>query len=201
MLIPLADLLGVSVTELLMGERMTDGGSMQTDAVEHLVKTAITYADEKPKRAYHEKSIWPVFYGISLLIGGLGTFLNYKIGQSYRETLPGFMIMCAAFGAYFCFFVRMKLPSFYDENHISVFFDGPIRMNIAGLRLHNGNWPHIVRAARISLCLSMITFPMLAFLMGRIGWDFSGNFVLMAFFFCACFLPIYIVGNKYKCRS
>ena len=52
LLIPLANLLDVSVTELLMCERLPNNDVLKPDKVEDIVKTAITYADESPERAY-----------------------------------------------------------------------------------------------------------------------------------------------------
>ena len=68
LLIPLANLLDVSVTELLMCERLPNDDVLKPDKVEDIVKTAITYADEAPERAYHVKSKWIVIYGISLVV-------------------------------------------------------------------------------------------------------------------------------------
>lgn len=45
LLIPLANLLDVSVTELLMCERLPNNDVLKPDKVEDIVKTAITYAD------------------------------------------------------------------------------------------------------------------------------------------------------------
>lgn len=58
LLIPLANLLDVSVTELLMCERLPNNDILNPDKVEDIVKTAINYADEAPERAYHVKSNW-----------------------------------------------------------------------------------------------------------------------------------------------
>ena len=46
LLIPLANLLDVSVTELLMCEKLPNNDVLKPDKVEDIVKTAITYADE-----------------------------------------------------------------------------------------------------------------------------------------------------------
>ena len=45
LLIPLSELLGVSVTELLMCERMEKEEPIDADQVEELVKTAISYTE------------------------------------------------------------------------------------------------------------------------------------------------------------
>lgn len=201
LLIPLADLLGTSVTELLMSERIAHGSTMENDTVENIVKTAITYADENPERAYHVKSKWFAFYSLSLLTGSIGMFLNYMTEQSCMETLSTIMVLCAIFGAYFCFFVKTKLPSFYDENRVSIFYDGAFRMNVPGVNFNNSNWLHIVKAVRFFVCFSMIIFPIFNFIIGNIRlefWSNSGNYLLLAIFLCGLFIPIYVIGKKYE---
>ena len=175
LLIPLANLLDVSVTELLMCEKLPNDDVLKPDKVEDIVKTAITYADESPERAYHVKSKWIVFYGFSLLICCIGTFLNYTTAQPCMETLETLALLSAVFGAYFCCFVRTKLSSFYDENSVNIFYDGPFRMNVPGVKFNNRNWPHIVRTLRLSLCLCMILFPIINIVAGSIVADVWEN--------------------------
>ena len=55
----------------------------------------------------------------------------------------------------------MRLPPLYDEHELSFFADGPFRMNMAGVRFHNGNWPYIIRAMRVWLLGLMVLFPVL----------------------------------------
>ncbi len=201
LLIPLGDLLGVSVTELLMCEKMTQGNTLKANEVESIVKTAITYADESPERAYQVKSNWIAFYGLSFLISCIGMFINYKIEQPYLDTLALIVLLCAVFGAYFCCFVKTKLPAFYDENKVNLFYDGPFRMHIPGMRLHNRNWPHIVKTIRLCMCLYMILFPIFAFVTGSIMPDTRnavGNYWILLLFLCGLFIPIYLSGKKYE---
>ena len=201
LLIPLANLLDVSVTELLMCERLPNNDVLKPDKVEDIVKTAITYADESPERAYHVKSKWIVFYGFSLLICCIGTFLNYTTAQPCMESLTTLALLSAVFGAYFCCFVRTKLSSFYDENSVNIFYDGPFRMNVPGVKFNNRNWPHIVRTLRLSLCLCMILFPIINIVAGSIVadvWENIGKYVFLAMFLCGVLLPIYVVGKKYE---
>ena len=182
LLIPLANLLDVSVTELLMCEKLPNDDVLKPDKVEDIVKTAITYADESPERAYHVKSKWIVFYGFSLLICCIGTFLNYTTAQPCMETLETLALLSAVFGAYFCCFVRTKLSSFYDENSVNIFYD-------------------IVRTLRLSLCLCMILFPIINIVAGSIVadvWENIGKYVFLAMFLCGVLLPIYVVGKKYE---
>ena len=201
LLIPLANLLEVSVTELLMCERIPQDDTLNPDKVEDIVKTAITYPDESPERAYHVKSKWIVIYGFSLLICCIGTFLNYTAAQPCTESLTTLALLNAVFGAYFCCFVRTKLSSFYDENSVNIFYDGPFHMNVPGVKFNNRNWPHIVRILRLSLCLCMILFPIINIVAGSIVadvWENIGKYVFLAMFLCGVLLPIYVVGKKYE---
>ena len=201
LLIPLASLLDVSVTELLMCERLPNGDVLKPDKVENIVKTAITYADEAPERAYHVKSKWIVIYVISLLICGIGTFLNHTVATPCMDALVTFVLMCAVFGAYFCCCVRMKLSRFYDENNVNIFYDGPFRMHVPGVNFNNRNWPHIVQALRLSLCLNMILLPVLNLVinsMAVVTWANIGKYVFLVIVPCSVFLPIYVVGKRYE---
>ena len=60
LLIPLAEQLGVSVTELLRCERL--GSGIDAGQVEELVKAAISYGAQKPERAWHSGRRWPGLY-------------------------------------------------------------------------------------------------------------------------------------------
>jgi len=200
LLIPLAELLGVSVTELLRCERMPASASLEPHEVEDIVRTAISYSDERPERAYHTRTRWIVLYLLSLLVGAAGTYLNFATGQAHLEILPTNMILYAVFGAYFCCFVKTKLPSFYDGNRVGLYYDGAFRMNVPGVSFNNRNWPHIVKAMRASLCLSMALLPLFNYVMGFTGrlWLLCGSFVHLAVILCSIFLPVYLVGKKYE---
>ena len=135
------------------------------------------------------------------LICCIGTFLNYTTAQPCMETLETLALLSAVFGAYFCCFVRTKLSSFYDENSVNIFYDGPFRMNVPGVKFNNRNWPHIVRTLRLSLCLCMILFPIINIVAGSIVadvWENIGKYVFLAMFLCGVLLPIYVVGKKYE---
>ena len=72
-----------------MCERLPNNDILNPDKVEDIVKTAINYADEAPERAYHVKSNWIIIYGISLLICGISTFLNYTMEKPWN-VIPGY---------------------------------------------------------------------------------------------------------------
>ena len=89
----------------------------------------------------------------------------------------------------------------YHENSVNIFYDGPFRMNVPGVKFNNHNWPHIVRTLRLSLCLCMILFPIINIVAGSIVadvWENIGKYVFLAMFLCGVLLPIYVVGKKYE---
>lgn len=181
---------------------MEKNAILETDTVEDIVKTAIHYGEEKTERAYQVKSRWFIFYGISLLLGAAGLFLNRR--EPFFESLAVLIVLCAIFGAYFCFFVKTKLPGFYDEQKVTVFYDGPFRMNMMGLKFNNRNWPHIIKVMRYWCCLSMILLPAGVFLAKSAGLTLSNaawKWTMLAVFFSTLFIPVYIAGRKYENES
>ncbi len=182
LLIPLAELLDISVTELLLCQRAEQEHPLNPDQVETAVKTALTYSEEKPVRAYHAKSKWPLIYGCSVLAGIVGTLLNIRF-QFHSESLTTGVILGIIFGAYFCFFVKTKLPPFYDQNRCGMYYDGPVRMNIPGVVFTNSNWPHIVRVGRIWTCSFVSIYPVINFCMSCFLPDIW-MYVELYFFWC-----------------
>ena len=122
LLIPLANLLDVSVTELLMCERLPNDDVLKPDKVEDIVKTAITYADESLKGISCKEQVDCLLriFPFDLLYRYISELYN---GAACMETLETLALLSAVFGAYFCCFVRTKLSSFYDENSVNIFYD------------------------------------------------------------------------------
>lgn len=200
LLIPLADLLGVTVTELLTYQRMSAGSSMDTEKVEDILKAAIIHSDSKQTdmRLYNRR--WVMTYLLCLFISCAEMILSYVKGY-WTENLLVFMGLCVGFGAYFCIFARIKLPTYYDENRIHVYSDGILRMNVPGVAFNNSNWPHILHALRIWAVVSMVFYPLLSFLMAAllpVSWQYWCNFALLFVTLFGMFVPIYVAGKKYE---
>lgn len=199
LLIPLADLLGVTVTELLTGERM-ERQPMQPEAVERIVKTAIHYTEAAPVRAWREKSRWRALYILACLANLACLLLLYRAGR-LTEPIYTSAILAALFGAYFCFLVPMKLPGYYDQNKISGICDGAVRMHIPGLYFNNRNWPYIVEAGRAALIVNLAGLPLLALVLGGLFpqlWSAAENYVMLAMLLGGLFVPMYLVGKRHE---
>ena len=200
LLVPLAELLGVTVTELLMYERMENDAPMEAGQVEAVVKTALSFSEEEAARAWQTKSKWPIVYLCSLVLGGIGTLLSHQ-HLVLIEVLWTAVVLGAVFGAYFCFLVKTRLPVFYDENRCGLYYDGSFRMNVPGIVFNNSNWPHIVRVGRLWSCLAIALYPVIHLGMCLVNvrlWLQIELYVFLILLLGGLFIPVYVVGKKFE---
>lgn len=199
LLIPLSELLGVSVTEILMSRRMAEE-PMETQEVESLVQTAIAYSANRTVRAYQVRGRACKWYVLSLLFGA-GVCLLLSLRAQLSESILCSVAFGAGFGAYFTFGVPLRLPEYYDSAKIGAFSDGALRMNLPGVSLNNRNWPHIVRAGRIWACLSMAACPLLFALLRGLApvfWMRAEKIVFLFFLLGGLFIPLYLAGKRHE---
>ncbi len=192
LLVPLAEILGVSVTELLMCRRIPPK-PMDTAAVETLVKTAIAYPQPRQSRRQY---LLPYLLSVALGFGGL----MLMEGQP-SESAAVSLVLGVVFGAYFCFFAQRELPAYYDKNRIHTLSDGFFRMNIPGIRFTNRNWPYILRVGRWWSHVFTAAVPLLCAALyrlevpHRLRWEQG---ILLTAALGGLFLPLYWVGKKYE---
>ena len=171
LLVPLAEILDVSVTELLEGKKLDRASEMKPEQVENIVKKALALSEDTPEKTGVRKKRNALILGAcalaaaaELTVGMWGAAANgaENVFSEFRELL----IMEAAlfmFGIYFWIFIKERLPSYYDENRINAYSDGVFRMHIPGVRLHNGNWHSIIKCMRIWLAAAMVAVPLTVF--------------------------------------
>ncbi|MDO5400994.1 MAG: helix-turn-helix transcriptional regulator [Eubacteriales bacterium] len=194
LLVPLAEALGVTVTELLRGKRLDK--SITPEEAEDLVQAVISCGEGQ--RAWQERSLWKPGYGLALAAGAVLAWLNWRQGL-LTESLAACMAVTAAFGAYFTFFAQLRLPGYYDRNAIGAFSDGPVRMNLPGVRFTNRNWPHILKAARLGTAAALPALPLLTLALGALGlWTVWAEKLLVFITLAALFVPMYITGWKHQ---
>ena len=95
----------------------------------------------------------------------------------------------------------MKLPGYYNQNKISGVHDGIIRVNIPGVHFNNSNWPYIVKTGRAVMLANMLILPALALVAGAINteyWLAIEKYAMLILLIGGLFIPMYIVGRKYK---
>lgn len=164
LLIPLADCLEVSVTELLRGEP-TQREALPVAEVEALVNVSLCLTGAERQRAHQRRRRWRRAFGLCALAGLAQTAALLTIGgfgwTSLENSVALVEGLCLLFGAWLCFWAEERLPAYYDQNRISAYSQGPFRIHLTGVRLNNSNWPHILNAMRGWLLGVMAVFPAL----------------------------------------
>ena len=211
LLIPLAEALGVTVTELLECRKMETPQPIPVEDVETIVKKAVSYKDSE-KRTINKR--WIVPYSICGIIALIQMYY-FRYIVAFDTLMMNMLIphmLSVIFGAYFCLFARKKLPDFYDENKINFISDGILRMNFPGIAFNNSNWPNIVGYIRLWCILCMLFMPVVFILclnviidvMFEIGLysDTAINMVTtgftLAFLVFTLIIPVYFIGKKYE---
>lgn len=198
--IPLAEKLGVTVTELLMCQCIESANQMNTEQVETLVKQAIRFSDETPTLTKQVKRQRILIFCTCFAISFLENLFLYSNGAIADSSIV-IELLGIIFGFYFFFLVKEKLPAYYDENKISSYSDGIFRMNVPGLAFNNSNWPHIINVGRIWTMTILVGYPAVCgtfSLLFPAVWSIISLFVTLLIVLGGLFLPLYIVGNKYQ---
>lgn len=201
LLVPLANALGITVTELLMCRQMEQNNVLSSAQVDQVVKTAISYTEEEKQRAGHSKKRWGLVYILSLLAACFEMVFAYRNGCITNGLILA-MSLGAGFGIYFCFLAKEKLPAHYDESRICAYSDGAFQMSLPGLALNNSNWGKILTAGRVWAVTIMLGYPVVSYVETIF---FTGIWLAIADLSLALFLtlgglfiPIYAVGKKYE---
>ena len=205
LLLPLAETLGVTVTELLVGRRLEAEEQQDREQVELLVQKAISFSGdtvEKQKQGRRKRIIafclcWG--FALAFLVAAWVT----SPGESF--IFPGgltLILLCFVFGLYFMFFAKERLPNYHDENRINAVSDGPFRMNLPGVSINNSNWPHIVRVARLWCCgggigLGLINLILMTWFPQWLQSVFVVQGILLLFLL-GLFVPMYIAAKKHE---
>ena len=209
LLVPLADIMEVTVTELLEARRI-EGTQITAVPVEDMVKKALTYSEEIQKKNTRQKVKHCILCGAGIMAGlleilGLVLLTKDTDFLSRYSSVFGLEGLSILFGIYFWIFAKEKIPSFYDENKLNFYSDGIFRINMPGLHFNNRNWPYIVRVSRLGMLALMILCPLVYFILYFIASTFSsadmvfaGQFIILLIFLGSVFIPLYVVGKKYE---
>lgn len=207
LLIPIADLLGVTVTELLKGERIQNN-TLSLQEIEALVAGSVQLSAQEQEVMDQNKRKWRNIFFICLAIAVIEFAIIYFIcGPAFFQDTPiltgtGLSLL---FASWFCLFSKDVLPTYYDENKINFVSDGVFRMNMPGLHFNNSNWPHILTASRIYLLCLSVSIPVL-YLLAWMIFDLGNTSMITVYISKYLLLPpmlgilvvIYIVGKKYE---
>ncbi len=205
LLLPLSEALGVSVTELLRGERMQ--GEMSASEVERMVARSQELSREEEEKQVRIKQKRLIFYTVEMALAALEVVGLHFLGISWEDISLDVLLVEALplfFGIWFFFFIREKLPSYYDTEKISFYADGVFRINMAGFYFNNNNWRYILKCGRLWCGLVPVVYPVLYFALRLLLPDLIWNMVavrlavILGVTLGGLFLPMCIVGRKYQ---
>lgn len=211
LLMPLSKLLGVTVPELLECRRYTEE-AIAPERVEALMSTVIQMTDEERIAAEKaRKKIQSWFIGAAV-VSLAACLLIYQYFSEFCGINPMAVpmpLMLPLFGFIFgisaCFFLKEKLPSYYDENKISAYSDGVFRMNMPGVHFNNSNWKHILGWIRTWSILMMLVGPVVWFAacwcaerMDDLDVFTGSSAVTGVGLLVSIFIPIYYLAKKYE---
>lgn len=203
LLVPLAECLDVTVTELLEGQRLGEA-SLPAGQVEELLKKTLALSDDRPEReqAGRGKRFFVLLAAaMTLLLESVAYFGRGDLLDVLTGGALFFSLMALGFGVYFWLIAPARIPGYYDENRINAYSDGPFRMNLPGVAINNSNWPHILRAMRIWSVAATVGTPLTDLVMGWTWptmWNAAGRWVLLALFLGGLFLPTYAAAKRYE---
>lgn len=203
-LVPLAEILGVTVTELLECRRLPKDEPMDSQQTEEIVKKVIGLSEEEQRKYRPDRLKRGLQLFLCAAVGLLEIWVLTMLGYSMDEifaTLGTMMILMAIFGLYFCVFTKEKLPRYYDENRISSFSDGFLRMNMPGVYFNNRNWPHIVRAGQLWAMIGLVASPAFFFVMTKflpVVWDSAAVYIILILVLGGLFIPMITVARTYE---
>lgn len=209
LLIPLAETLHVTVTELLQGRRLEQEKTFTIKEVDELMLDSIVMstgggsAEERVqrKRKLRKRYFWYILEIIAVIFEIVGLSRLFSWGELATDLFV-VELMPLFFGLWFFFFIKESLPDIYDNMEINLCSDGVFRMNVPGISFNNRNWPHILRVGRLYCIVVPLAFPvlylLLRLLLGNGIWTICRLPVVLGVTLGGLFLPMVVVGRKYE---
>ena len=203
LLVPLAEILGVTVTELLECRRLPKDEPLDSRQTEEILKRVIVLSEEEQRKYRPDRRKRGIQLLLCAVIGSLEILALVLLGYSMAElalSLFVFMVLMGVFGLYFCEFAKEKLPAFYDENKVNFYSNGIFRMNVPGISFNNRNWPHIIRAAQLWAQIGLVATPAAFYIMTSFfpaAWRPFAVYVLLFAVLGGLFIPMVALGIKY----
>ena len=206
LLIPLADILDITVTELLEGKRMEESYTEHSKQVDVLVKKALAFSDKPPEKSAERRKKHRIICASGALFAVVQWPVIFLISENFLNVINSGILTLQVIGLifmfYFWIYAKERLPAYYDENPIHCYHDGYFEMNMPPLCFNNRNWPHILRVCRIWSLLDTTVIPVCIFCINLLipeTWHLDIFFIIM--FCCSLggfFVPVYLVGKKYE---
>lgn len=203
LLIPLSEVLGVTVTELLKGEHLQKDSRLNIKDVEELVVNTIDISKQEIEKKTIQKKTWKKIYIACSCIALVQILLIYLFDNHIFCELYNLLLgtgMLVLFGFWFCIKIREHLPKYYDEYKVCSYSDGIFRMNLPGICFNNSNWPHIVSSARVWICSAIAIQPVITlavYLLLPMEMKLYANFVVLPAVL-GMFVPMIYSAYRYQ---
>ena len=137
--------------------------NIDTKEVEELVVGSL---DMAVRNSIHQhRKNWILAYLLCFLISITEIIMLVVSGNSIAEMKDDILLVTGLmllFGAWFCFFAKDILPTYYDANKINYVSQGIFRIHLVGLSFNNGNWIYICTTLKIVGHLHLLLFYPLA---------------------------------------
>ena len=203
LLIPLAEILGLSVTELLEGRRAVAPEDRTPEQVEDIVKTAIAFSEDAPEKRQADRKKRGLIYAICVLIAAIEAGLLWRFDMEPllldNQICWMHLFFGVFFGAYFMLFALERLPGYYDDNEINYYVHGMFRIHMPGMTFNNRNWPYILGAIRLwAMLTTVLIIPafVVLFLLFPPQYFLSGQYVIMALSLGGLVIAEYVANKK-----
>ena len=202
LLIPIADILDVTVTELLRGEKIDTQKNIDTKEVEELVVGSL---DMAVRNSIHQhRKNWILAYLLCFFISITEIIMLVVSGSSLAEMKGDILLVTVGmllFGAWFCFFAKDILPTYYDANKINYVSQGIFRIHLVGLSFNNGNWIYICTTLKIWTLATVVLYPLACIIiincLNIALWDILSK-IFLIMILGGMVVSIYIIGKKYE---
>ena len=196
LLVPLAGALDLSISELMACEEAPHEERLGRAEADRLIAASLDLSGAA--LTGRQRALRCAAFAATVAVWGALTArvvfsrdLDLLLSGLADPAVSGGLLMLVAL-AWFSFFCCETLPGYYDENRISFVAQGPFRMNLGCLmRVHNGNWPVICRAARWSAAAAAVLLPALELALG----DVLPNATVGLLGCAAFFVPILVTGK------
>ena len=173
LLIPIADVLGITVTELLQGEKLKENKTLNSDVVETLVVNSLDLSLRDTIR--QRKKNWIFAFLISIGVVIVEAILLTVSGISIKQMGDSLYIslLMLLFASWFCVFAKELLPTYYDTNKVNFVSQGIFRIHMAGLSFNNANWGYVLTVFRVFTLGTAILYPIICYISFFSWWYFS----------------------------
>ena len=190
---PLAEVLDVSVSELLNGGCLTADAPLAASTADTIVTNALDFS-LRDAMACQKRHWLAAFFITCALVLGETALLKALASPPDLETLA-MSALFLLFAAWGIFFAKPVLPAYYDAHRIHFVQQGPFRLNMIGLRFTNSNWPPILTWLRGTMLAFAVLMPLFPLAAAHLPLPPQALVVLLL---VLLFAPLYVIGKRYE---